>query len=246
MKAFLLAGGLGERLRPLTDRLPKCLAPINGVPLLEIWLRLCAREQINAVLINVSRHADRVEDFLARRGGSDVDVRLVREAEPRGNAGTVAAHRDFVTGEQTFFVFYADNLVDVSLRSLLAFHLTHKGPLTMGLFRAPVPASAGIVQLSSDGSIVAFEEKPLRPRGDLANAGIYVARPAVFDAIPDGEVVDFGTHVFPGLQGAMHGVLLEGYLRDIGTPEGLAAACREWPSRAGAITAPLGTDQRSL
>ena len=71
MKAFLLAGGLGERLRPLTDRIPKCLAPINGVPLLAIWLTLCERHAVGEVLINVSRHADLVEQFLGhveRRG----------------------------------------------------------------------------------------------------------------------------------------------------------------------------------
>src|SRR6476659_5998605 len=134
MKAFLLAGGLGERLRPMTDRMPKCLAPINGVPLLEIWLDLCADHQIESVLVNVSRHADMVEAFLQERDWG-LDVRLVSETTPLGNAGTVLANREFIRGEDSFFIFYADNLVDASFSGLLAFHGTHSGALSMALFR---------------------------------------------------------------------------------------------------------------
>src|SRR5262245_41672733 len=133
MKAFLLAGGLGERLRPLTDSIPKCLAPINGVPLLQIWLDLLGRRGIESVLLNVSRHADMVEDFLRGRNWN-IDIRLVRESSPLGNAGTVLTNRDFIREEDSFFVFYADNLVDASFDRLLAFHNGHSGVLSMALF----------------------------------------------------------------------------------------------------------------
>lgn len=232
MKAFLLAGGLGERLRPLTDRLPKCLVPINGVPLLTIWIDLCNRSGIDSVLINVSRHGEQVEKFLASKDWP-IDVRIIREKEPVGNAGTVLANRDFVRGEDNFFILYADNLTDVSLPRLLAFHEGHGGVLSMGLFRTPTPTSSGIVELTSEGRVERFHEKPAQPRGNLANAGIYVSRQGVFDAIPhDQPIADFANDVFPRLRGQLFGQLLEGYLRDIGTPQALTQGCRDWAARS--------------
>jgi mannose-1-phosphate guanylyltransferase len=232
MKAFLLAGGLGERLRPLTDRVPKCLVPINGVPLLSIWIDLCNRSGIDSVLINVSRHGEQVEAFLAS-ADLPIEVRIVREKEPVGNAGTVLANRDFVQGEDNFFILYADNLTDVSLPRLLAFHQEHRGALSMGLFRTPTPTSSGIVELTPEGRVEHFHEKPAQPRGNLANAGIYVSRQRVFDAIPhDQPIVDFGNDVFPRLGGQLYGQLLDGYLRDIGTPQSLGQGCRDWAARS--------------
>jgi mannose-1-phosphate guanylyltransferase len=228
MKAFLLAGGLGERLRPLTDRLPKCLAPIDGVPLLAVWLELCARYGVEEVLVNVSRHADLVERFIAQ-GHWDLEVRLVRELEPIGNAGTVLANRDFVGRDESFYILYTDNLTDVALDRLAAFHETHAAPMTMGLFHTGAPHASGIVQLGPDGLITAFEEKPASPIGDLANAGLYVARQSLLETIPpDRPIVDFGRDVFPRLVNHMYGRLIEGYLLDIGNPAALALGSRQW------------------
>jgi mannose-1-phosphate guanylyltransferase len=175
MRAFLLAGGRGERLEPLTLTCPKCLVPINGAPLLQIWLDRCSQEGIDDVLVNVSHHADRVREFLARRSDPP-RVELVVETEPQGTAGTVATNRRFVEGEESFWVMYADNLTDCSLADMLDIHRRHDGLLTMALFHAPGPSAAGIVETSPGGGIVSFEEKPAHPRGDLASAGIFLAR----------------------------------------------------------------------
>jgi mannose-1-phosphate guanylyltransferase len=228
--AFLLAGGLAERLRPLSDRIPKCLAPIGDVPLLEIWLDLCRQHGVRRALINVSRHADQVADFLQRQT-ADIDVRLVRENEPLGNAGTVRANRAFVSGEESFYILYTDNLTDASLTRLAMCHRGHQGPLTMGLFHTSAPRASGIVQMGQDGLITGFEEKPESPQGTLANAGIYVARQSLFDVIPEGPIVDFGRHVFPTLVGRMYGSVIEDYLLDIGNPAALALASKQWADR---------------
>ncbi len=235
MKAFLLAGGLGERLRPLTDRIPKCLAPINGVPLLAIWLELCERYLVSEVLINVSRHADLVESFLRERAWN-VDIRLIREANPMGNAGTVLAQRDFVATEESFFILYTDNLTDVALDRLAAFHATHDAPLTIGLFRTPTPSASGLVQVRGDGLVTAFEEKPASPVGNLANAGVYVARQSLFDLIPkNSSIVDFGRDVFPRLINRMYAKPIEEFLLDIGSPEALTLGSRLWAERQNAL-----------
>lgn len=231
MKAFLLAGGLGTRLLPLTRALPKCMVPIGETPLLAIWLDHLAHQGIHDVLVNVSQHVQQVERFIGSRTW-DLAVHLEVEREPRGNAGTVAARRDFVAGEDSFFVLYSDNLTDVSLQPLVNLHARHTDPITIGLFRAPVPQAAGIVQLSDTGRVLAFEEKPRAPQSNLANAGLYLARPSIFDAIPTtSSIVDFGHDVFPRLTGQMHGCALDGFFMDIGTPESLRAATGLWEQR---------------
>jgi mannose-1-phosphate guanylyltransferase len=232
MKAFLLAGGRGERLQPLTLSMPKCLVPVCGDPLLGVWLEHLSRYGVDEVLVNVSMFPEQVERFVAGRlGGPRVTV--VREDAPIGNAGTVRANRSFVENERDFWIIYSDNLTNVDLSGLRRFHDGHDGAMTMGLFEAPDPRQAGIVSVDRDGRILGFEEKPLNPASTLANAGIYLGRHALLDAIPAfGPVVDFGLDVFPRLTGQLYGWRLDGVLIDIGTPAGLDRASRAWAGRS--------------
>jgi mannose-1-phosphate guanylyltransferase len=228
MKAFLLAGGRGERLRPLTLSMPKCLVPVDGDPLLGIWLDLLGRHGVDDVLVNVSRHSDQVVRFLTTRS-SLPRVTVIGEAEPIGNAATVRVNRSFVEGEADFWIFYSDNLTTVNLAALRTFHHGHDGVMTMGLFEAPDPRQAGIVTVAPDGCILALQEKPDRPAGTLANAGIYLARRELLDLIPDSDsIVDFATDVFPPLKARLYGSRVDGVVVDIGTPRGLARASRQW------------------
>ena len=233
MKAFLLAGGRGERLRPLTDTVPKCLAPVAGRPLLAWWLDLCRREGITDVLLNVSHHFEAVDAFLASRAGKvGPAVTVVRETEPAGTATTVRRARQFVEDAGDFLVLYADNLSDVRLAPMAAVHRGHDDPLTVGLFRTAFPKASGIVSLDPSGRIVAFVEKPEHPDGNLANAGVYLARGGLLEAIPDGPgLVDFGHHVLPALVGRMHGYVIPEFHEDIGTPERLTTAAAAWHAR---------------
>ena len=158
MKAFLLAGGRGERLRPLTLTIPKCLAPINGTPVLAVWLDLLEREGIDEVLLNVSHHVTQVQTFLrARTRGPRVHLSI--ENEPIGTAGSVRANRSLVDGDESFWILYADNLTDVRLQPIRDLHARHDGVLTIGLFHAPNPRAAGIVTLDETGRVVDFIEK---------------------------------------------------------------------------------------
>jgi mannose-1-phosphate guanylyltransferase len=230
VRAFLLAGGEGRRLRPLTARMPKCLVPIRGTPLLAFWLDALERQSVGVVLINVSQHADQVEHFLESRRGRPLRVQLVRESRPVGNAGTVAANRGFVDGEENFWIIYSDNLTNMDFGPMAARHVAHHEPLTIALFRTPFPRASGIVTMEPGGRIVRFEEKPAHPASDLANAGIYLARQSLFQWIPPGRATtDFGHDVLPRLAGRMYGHEVEGYFADIGTPERLARAEAEWP-----------------
>ena len=229
MKAFLLAAGAGTRLRPLTDRIPKCLIPIGGKPLLEIWLEQLAQLGVTEVRVNTHHLAGQVEAYVAARPPASLRVSLVHEPVLLGSAGTLRANRDWLQGEKDFLIIYADNLADVNLADFIRFHREKKSEFTLALFRTPNPRECGIVVRDESGRVVEFQEKPDQPKSPWANAGLYMAGPSLFDAIPARPgLCDFGFDVLPRLMGRMYAFPLEGFYCDIGTPERLEYARRMW------------------
>lgn len=227
-RALLLAGGMGTRLRPLTDTTPKCLIPVAGRPILDYWMDALNRAGIGQALLNTHHHADQVRRYITEvnaRGG----VRLSEAHEPEllGSAGTVAANRDWATGD--IVVIYADNLSDIDLEAFVAFHQSHDDPMSMALFRAPVPENCGIATLDQTGRITDFTEKPKSPASDLANAGLYVLDAAAWREIADLQAFDFGFDVLPSFVGRMRGFTHDGYHLDIGTHPALAKANADAP-----------------
>lgn len=228
VKVLLLAGGLGTRLRPLTDRIPKCLVPVAGRPLLDYWLDRFVEARIRDVLINTHHLRDAVRDYITivNRGGR---VHMTEAYEPAllGSAGTVRANRTWVDEGETGLIVYADNLSTVNLTEMLQYHRTHADGLTMALFRAPHPEKCGIAQLDPERRIVEFVEKPTHPKGNLANAGIYAVSARVYREMADMNGFDLGFDVLPKFVGRMRGWVWDGYHRDIGTPEALEQAERD-------------------
>jgi len=224
VKAFLLAAGLGTRLRPLTDVTPKCLLRVGDRPLLDIWLDALAKAGVDEILINLHHLADQVRDHLAGRSG----VRLFEEPTLLGSAGTLLANRDWIDGEDTFLAINADNLTDFDLGVLIDAHRAGGAIATLAVFEAPRPSECGILEVE-DGQVVSFEEKPAQPRGNLANAGLYAFRPDVLDLI-DGP--DIGYDLLPKLAGRANAVALgDCYFIDIGTRAALERAREEWQVR---------------
>jgi len=229
MKAFLLAAGVGSRLRPLTDRLPKCLIPVDGEPLLGIWLRKLRACGVTSVLVNTHHLAAQVEDFLAGWRGAGLEIQTLHEPELLGSAGTVAANRDFVRGEDWFFVLYADNLTNIDLTAFYRFHRSRPSPFTIGLFETPEPEQCGIAALAPDGRIVEFVEKPRQPRSNLANSGLYIAGPDLLEIMPRKRFNDFGFDILPLMVGRMYGYRIPEFFCDLGTLDRVERARREWP-----------------
>jgi mannose-1-phosphate guanylyltransferase len=231
MRAFLLAAGLGTRLRPITDTIPKCLVPIAGRPLLDIWLDTLAAAGVTEVLINIHHLPDLVRSHLAGRAGAPA-VHLVEEPVLLGSAGTLRNNRDFVAGEEMFLAINADNLTDFDLEVLVSAHRAGGSIATLSLFRTPRPRECGIVEVVA-GAVVGYQEKPAHPRGDLANAGLYAFHPSVIDEISGPLPKDIGYDLLPGLVGRARAVSLDGcYFIDIGTPAALQRANDEWESRS--------------
>lgn len=228
MKAFLLAGGLGTRLRPLTDVTPKCLLPVQGIPMLQIWFDICRQYGIDEVLINVHAHGDAVRGFIQEHQGR-LKVRLFEESELLGSAGTVLANREWVSQERSFWVFYADVLTTANLNQMLAFHESRGQMATIGVYPVPDPSRCGIVQVDEAGMVRDFVEKPQAPIGNLAFSGLLLATPSLVDEIPQTHPADLGFHVLPRCVGRMAAYRIANFLVDIGTQETYQAAQKTWP-----------------
>jgi mannose-1-phosphate guanylyltransferase len=227
MKAFLLAAGLGTRLRPLTDHVPKCLVRVGGRTMLDIWLDAFAVAGVDEVLVNLHHLPEQVVAHLSGREGPPT-VHTVVEPELLGSAGTLRANRGFVEDEQTFLVVNADNLTDFDLRRLVEAHDAGGAVATLTVFRSPRPSACGVVEVVGD-LVTGFEEKPAHPRSDLANAGLYAFAPQVLDLVEGPPPRDIGFDLLPGLVGRARAVGLgDAYFADIGTPQALERARREW------------------
>ena len=228
MKAFLLAGGLGTRLLPLTERVPKCLLPIKGVPMLQIWFGLCRQYGIEEILINVHRHGDIVTDFVAEHAHG-LRVRVYEEKTLLGSAGTVRANRDWIRKDPSFWIFYADVLTTIPLNEMFRFHNARGQVATIGVCDVPNPSRCGIVQVDAAGIVQEFVEKPKMPIGSLAFAGIMIGTAALIKNISDKCPVDFGFDVLPHIVGQMAAYRIKDFLIDIGTPETYGLAQTTWP-----------------
>lgn len=231
MKAFLLAAGIGSRLRPITDSVPKCMVVIDDRPLLDIWLDAFDRAGIDEVLVNLHYLPDVVRRHLAERARPPV-VRTFFEPELLGSAGTLVANRQWVDDEEFFLACYADNLTDFDLRSLIDAHRTGGQIATLAVFHSERPSAGGVVEVDGAGRVVGFAEKPSQPVSDLTNAGMYAFHPGVLEEIDGAPPLDIGYHLLPRLVGRAYTVLVDGYFRDVGTIESYRRAREEWPARA--------------
>lgn len=233
MKAFLLAAGNGTRLRPITDNIPKCLVPVQGMPMLAIWLKQCKEIGITDVLVSLHAHADIVQAFLQESGESDLRVHVTREKELLGSAGTLRANRQWVEGEDLFWVFYADVLHRADLSAMLRLHRQRRLAATLGVYEVPDPSRCGIVSVSSTGVIEHFVEKPTHPTSNLAFSGLMIGTRELLDVIPSDIPADIGFHVLPKLVGQMMAFPIREYLIDVGTLQNYQHAQTTWPGLTG-------------
>lgn len=244
MRALLLAGGFGTRLRPITDTLPKCLVPVHGRPLLDYWFDLLLFGAMERVLVNTSYLPEQVRAHVAASRWRD-RIDLVHEDSLLGTGGTVLANRDWF-GAGAFLVAHADNLTDSDLAALARAHAARPAgcAITMLAYRTDAPKLCGILEVDRAGIVRQFHEKSPDPPGNLANAAVYVCEPEVVERIASlgRPVVDLSTEVIPGFLGRIRAVEHHGYHRDIGNPDSLAIAGCEYPRTC---TVPGQTARRS-
>src|SRR5829696_2088680 len=222
MKAVIMAGGEGTRLRPLTSNAPKPMLPLADRPMMEHIVSLLKLHGFDEIVVTVAFLANHIKTYFGDGSEFGVKMTYADEPIPLGTAGSVGNTRGLL--DETFLVISGDVLTDIDLTKVLDFHREKKAVATIGLATVDNPLEFGIVITHEDGTIERFLEKPTWGQvfSDTINTGIYVLEPEIFDYIADGEVVDFSGDVFPVVldQGRkLVGEIVEGYWEDVGTLE---------------------------
>ena len=223
VKAMIMAAGLGTRLWPLTDLVPKPMVPILNRPVMEHIVRLLERHGVREVAANLHYYPDEIRGHFGDGEAFGLDMRFRYEEELLGTAGGVGNFRDLLGGD-TFLVVSGDALTDVDLTAFLARHRASGGIATMAVKRVPDPSLYGVVVHDAAGRVTGFQEKPSREeaRSDLCNCGIYAFEPRIFDFVPPATFIDWAKDVFPTLletDEPFHVWELESYWNDVGNIE---------------------------
>lgn len=220
MRAVLMAGGSGTRLRPLTCDLPKPMVPILNRPIAEHIINLLKRHQITEIIATLHYLPDVMRDYF--QDGSDFDVQMtyaVEEDQPLGTAGCVKNIADLL--DDTFIVISGDSITDFDLSAAIEFHKKKQSKATLVLTRVPNPVEFGVVITDPEQRIVRFLEKPSTSEifSDTVNTGTYILEPEILQYLPANEESDFSKDLFPLLleKGEpMYGYIAEGYWCDVG------------------------------
>lgn len=229
MKAVIMAGGEGRRLKPVTGSLPKPMAPLLGKPIMEHIVELLRGCGVTDIAVALHYNpAPLIEHF---GDGSALGVHLAWRIEdkPLGTAGGVKTCMDFI-GKEDFLVISGDAVCELDLAELMRGHKESGAAVTLALHRCSEPLRYGCVVPDGEGNIRGFIEKPGWERvvTDLVNTGIYAIAPRAMDYVPDDTDFDFARDLFPLLleKGEpMRGVVLPGYWCDVGTPEAYYRCC---------------------
>ena len=222
MRALLLAAGLGTRLRPLTDTTPKCLVPIKGKPLLDIWCEALLAAGVTKLLINLHYKSEQVQQHLESSKFSEL-VETIFEPSLLGTAGTLLANRKFFDN-QDGILLHADNYCETNISELISAHESRPSncDLTMLAFRTSTPETCGILEVSKNQVLQKMYEKSLDDHGNLANAAFYILSKKLISELKD--ETDFSNEVIPKYFGKTLVVETSETFIDIGTPESYAHA----------------------
>jgi mannose-1-phosphate guanylyltransferase len=221
LKALILTGGLGTRLRPLTYSRPKHLLPVANVPHIEHVFDLLQRHGVDEVVLLTSFLAEAFEISVERAAQRGLTVAVAHEVEPLGTAGALKNAQELV-GNETFLAFNGDVLTDVDLSGMVDWHRERGAEATIVLTPVDDPSAYGVVPTEPEGRVLGFIEKP--PHGEaptnLINAGVYVCEPKLLDRIPEGRVFSAERELFPAVveDGTMYARGTDAYWMDIGTP----------------------------
>ncbi len=220
MKAVVMAGGTGSRLRPLTVARPKPMVPLVNKPVMAHIRDLLLHHGFREVVVTLQYMADLIQDYFGDGSERGMNIHYVIEEIPLGTAGSVKNAEKFL--DDTFLVVSGDAVTDFDLQAIVDFHTRCGAMATQVLYRVPNPLDYGVVIIDDEGRIQQFLEKPSWGEviSDTVNTGIYVLEPEVLDYIPDGEPYDFSQDLFPRLLKAgapIYGYVAEGYWTDVGT-----------------------------
>jgi mannose-1-phosphate guanylyltransferase / phosphomannomutase len=214
MRAVVMAGGEGTRLRPLTSNQPKPMVPIVGKPCMEHILELLRAHDFEDVIVTVAFLPQAIRTYFGDGESLGLNLEYSVEESPLGTAGSVRLTSSKL--DDTFLVISGDALCDFDLTKLVEFHKEREASVTIALKSVPNPLEFGIVVTDSDGRIERFLEKPSWSQvfSDTINTGVYVLEPDVLNHVPDDRPYDFSKELFPFLLEMgrpLYGFQAEGY-----------------------------------
>ncbi len=217
---MIMAAGVGTRLRPVTDLLPKPMVPIVNRPALYHILGLLRRHGFCEAVVNLHHLPEAITGYFGDGRQLGMEIAYSFEADLLGTAGGVKNNADFLGGD-TFLVMSGDALTDIDLTGLVAQHHRSGSIATLAVTEVADPSLYGVVVADDDGRVVGFQEKPTREeaRSRLCNCGVYVFEPEILSHIPEGQFDDFGKRLFPDLLRAgvtFHAHTARGYWSDVG------------------------------
>lgn len=226
LKAVIMAGGKGTRLRPITYSIPKPLVPIAGKPCIDYTISSYYRAGVKNVIITTGYKFESLIMGVLEFKNDDQNILFSVEKEAAGTAGSIRLVREFV--DDTVIIGSGDTLVDFDISDMLKFHREKKSKLTIGLTTVEDPSQFGIVELKDD-LVVRFLEKPSKDEtfSNLINAGVYIMEPEIIDHIPPGTQYDFAKQLFPKLlkeSEKIYGYVGKGTWLDTGRPNDMIRA----------------------
>jgi NDP-sugar pyrophosphorylase family protein len=223
LRAFVLCGGLGTRLRPVLSDRPKSMAPVGGVPFLQLLLEDLRAQGIGEVILGTGYMADQVQAFFRRGEEFGLRVCYSREDEPLGTGGALKLAEPLLS--DPVVVLNGDSYVEWSLAATRDLFAQKDASVVMILQAVPDVARYGSVTIEPGGRVTEFVEKGTRGGAGLINAGVYLVRKEIVAALPAGKAVSLERDVFPGLlRGKVYGLVSEGLFIDIGVPADLERA----------------------
>lgn len=235
MKAVILAGGMGTRMRPLTYVIPKAMLPIGGKPLLEHTVRYLKEYGITEVIVCVAYLKNHIIDYFKKGKDLGAKIQYAEADMPLGTAGQLKTAEKYIS--ETFLAMNGDIITSLNIGRLIRFHRKVRGIGTIALKKFDVPVPYGYIEVDSDSSIKKFTEKPTLTFS--ANAGVYVLEPKVFDYIRKNQVASLETETFPTLLkkgGKLNGYYEDAYWADVGTITDFERVDKEFLSKFYAET----------
>jgi NDP-sugar pyrophosphorylase family protein len=223
--ALILAGGKGERMRPITYEIPKPMLPVQGKPILAHQIEVLKKNGIDRVILSLGYLQKKISSHFGYGSKFGVRIDYVVESKPLGTAGPIRLAKKYL--KDSFAAMNGDTLIDIDLQALYEFHRKQRTPATIALVKAEKASASGLVGLR-DGKIESFTEKPKSGSG-LINAGVYVFEPEIVRHIPRGRSM-LEKDVFPKLagRGLLSGMVVNAKMFDVGTLEGYAKAIKGW------------------
>src|SRR5438876_2080411 len=231
MKAVIMAGGEGSRLRPLTIRRPKPMVPVVDRPAIVHIIELLKRHGITETVITLQYLASVIQEYLGDGSAYGIKIHYTVEETPLGTAGSVRQGEEWLG--DTFMVISGDALTDFDLSAAMRYHKQKKAMATIVLKRMPNPLEYGVVIIDDDGRVKQFQEKPSWGEvfSDTVNTGIYILEPSIFKYYEAGQVFDFSNNLYPILLekgDPIYGYVADGYWCDIGSIPDYMTACADY------------------